>query len=135
MRKRWILLLGLALILTASLIQMEGEAAPKVDVNRDTLENQALLSGSAPAGTQISCMVYTYNIREKTTLLYQSETVVEDSGLYQLTVPLPVLGCQYVMLRVGEEETTYAYHRYRKQLADDLKGYYLNLYQVLDEDS
>ena len=56
------------------------------------------------------------------------------SGVYQLTVPLPVLGKQYVMLRIGEDECTYAYHRYRKQLATELQEYYLNVYQVLTED-
>ncbi len=109
------------------------DARPQVKEERDTLENQAIFTGSAEAETMILCSVYTFDEEEQTTLLYQTSEVVGASGLYQLTVPLPVLGRQYVMLQVGEEETTYAYNRYRKQLTTELQEYYLNIYQVLME--
>ena len=109
------------------------DAQPQVSEERDTLENQTIFAGSAEADTVILCSVYTYDEEKQTTLLYQTSGVVGASGLYQLTVPLPVLGRQYVMLQVGEEETTYAYTRYRKQLATELQEYYLNVYQALVE--
>ena len=114
---------------------VESEAEPKVKAERDTLENQTVLTGSAEAGTWIFCSVYTYNQEEKTTLLYQASSKVGESGLYQLTIPLPVLGRQYVMVRIGSEENTYAYNRYSKQLANELQGYYLNIYQVMQGES
>ena len=107
------------------------EAVPHVTAEYDTLENQTVFMGNAEVGTQIQCSVYTFDEENITTLLYQMSDIVGASGLYQLTVPLPVLGKQYVQLRIGEEEQTYAYHRYRKQLAAELQEYYLNVYQVL----
>ena len=107
------------------------EAAPKVSAEFDTLENQTMFAGSAQTDTTISCSVYTYDENNRTTLLYQYSEVVGKSQLYQLTVPLPVLGRQYVTIRIGDEETTYAYNRYRKELAADLQEYYLNVYEVL----
>ncbi len=112
---------------------MISDAQPRVEEERDTLENQTLFAGSADAETVITCSVYTFDEEQRTTLLYQTSEVVGQSGLYQLTVPLPVLGRQYVMLRVDDEEKTYAYNRYRKQLATELEEYYLNIYQVLSE--
>ena len=109
------------------------EAQPQVQEEIDTLENQTIFTGSAEAKTPILCSVYTINEEKQTILLYQTSEVVGASGLYQLTVPLPVLGRQYVMLQVGEEEVTYAYTRYRKQLATELQEYYLNVYQTLVE--
>ena len=109
------------------------DAQPQVLEERNTLENQTIFTGCAAAETVILCSVYTFNEDKQTTLLYQTSEVVGASELYQLTVPLPVLGRQYVMLQVGEEETTYAYTRYRKQLATELQEYYLNVYQVLTE--
>ena len=107
------------------------EAVPHVTAEYDTLENQTVFMGNAEVGTQIQCSVYIFDEENITTLLYQVSDTVGASGLYQLTVPLPVLGKQYVQLRIGEEEQTYAYHRYRKQLAAELQEYYLNVYQVL----
>ncbi len=109
------------------------DAQPQGEEERDTLENQTLFTGSAEEETVIACSVYTVDTEQRTTLLYQTSEVVGPSGLYQLTVPLPVLGRQYVMLRVGDEEKTYVYNRYRKQLATELEEYYLNVYQVLSE--
>ncbi len=111
------------------------EAQPKVTEEYDTLENQIMFAGSAEADTFIFCSVYTYDEDDQSTLLYQTSDVVGESQLYQLTVPLPVLGRQYVMLRIGDEENIYAYNRYRKQLSTDLQAYYLNVYQVLAEGS
>ena len=110
---------------------MESQALPQVTAEYDTLENQVLLSGTAEPDTQISFSVYTYNEKEKTTILYQGEGQTGAGGLYQITVPLPVLGRQYVRIRIGEQENTYAYTRYRKQLASDLRDYYLNVYQLM----
>lgn len=128
---------GICLLLLAGLCLGQGltetEAEPIVTCERDTLENQALISGSAEAGTRTFFSVYTYDNVKKTTLLYQENGVVGESGLYQLTIPLPVLGRQYVLVRVGKEANTYAYNRYRKQLAQELQGYYLNVYQQLRE--
>ena len=109
------------------------EAEPIVKEERDTLENQTIFTGCAEANTVSLCSVYTFEEEQQTTLLYQTSEVVGASGLYQLTVPLPILGRQYVMLQIGEEETTYAYTRYRKQLATELQEYYLNVYQALGE--
>ncbi|MBR6683764.1 MAG: hypothetical protein IKL38_05425 [Firmicutes bacterium] len=111
-----------------------GEAQPVITEEYDTLENQTVFLGTAETDTQIQCSVYTVDEENQTTLLYQMSDVVGASGVYQLTVPLPVLGKQYVMLRIGEDECTYAYHRYRKQLATELQEYYLNVYQVLTGD-
>jgi len=111
-----------------------GEAQPVITEEYDTLENQTVFLGTAEADTQIQCSVYTVDEENQTTLLYQMSDVVGASGVYQLTVPLPVLGKQYVMIRIGEDECTYAYHRYRKQLATELQEYYLNVYQVLTGD-
>lgn len=134
-RKRWITGL-LAIIVSFGLMEvlpLESQAEPEAAYVRDTLENEAFIAGDGEAGAQIQCSVYTVE-NGKTTLLYQTETVVGASGLYQLTVPLPVLGIQYVTVAVEEEETTYVYHRYRKQFAKELDDFYLNIYQVLDEE-
>lgn len=107
------------------------QAEPEVTQERDTLENQAILTGTAQKDTWVYCSVYTYDEDGEVTLLYQSEQQVGGSGLYQLTVPLPVLGRQYVAVRMSDEEIVYVYNRYRKQLARDLKDYYLNVYQAV----
>lgn len=138
-KKRW-LLLGLALLLVlaaagwpkGALAESQAPAIEEQEL-RSTLENQTLLAGSAAAGTRIFCSVYTRSEEGEVTLLYQTEQQVGESGLYQMTVPLPVLGRQYVLLRAGEDETLYVYNRCRRQLASDLRGYYLNIYQVLKE--
>lgn len=100
---------------------------------RDTLENQAFLTGTAEEGTRIICSVYVSNEKESA-LLYRTEQLVGAEGLYEVTAPLPVLGRQYVVLQVGKREEVYLYQRYRKQLAQDLKGYYLNIYEALDHE-
>ncbi len=134
--KKWgvgILICFFALSMLGKYSVLVSDAQPQVEEERETLENQALFTGSAEAESVITCSVYTLDAEKGTTLLYQTSEVVGQSGLYQLTVPLPVLGRQYVMLRVGDEEETYAYNRYRKQLATELEEYYLNVYQVLSE--
>lgn len=134
--KKWsvgILICFLTLGMLSEYSVIVSDAQPKVEEERDTLENQTLFTGSAEAETVIACSVYTVDNEQKTTLLYQTSEVVGASGLYQLTIPLPVLGRQYVLLRVGDEESTYAYNRYRKQLSTELEEYYLNVYQVLSE--
>ncbi len=134
--KKWsvgVLILFFAMSLLGKYSVVVSDAQPQVEEERDTLENQTLFTGSADAETVIACSVYTVDSDQRTTLLYQTNELVGSSGLYQLTVPLPVLGRQYVMLRVGDEEKTYAYNRYRKQLATELEEYYLNVYQVLSE--
>lgn len=130
--------LGLcAFLLTMAFLSQYGltvsEAEPQVQEEWPTLENQVILTGRAEPETEILCSVYAFEEDAQTTLLYQTSDVVGASGLYQLTVPLPILGRQYVMLQVGTQETTYAYTRYRKQAAKELQEYYLNVYQVLME--
>ena len=126
------LMLGMYCCLQCGLIV--SEAQPQVAAEYDTLENQTVFMGNAEPDTPIQCSVYTYDEENRTTLLYQMSDIVGASGLYQLTIPLPVLGEQYVMLRIGEEEQTYVYQRYRKQLAAELQEYYLNVYQALTGD-
>lgn len=129
---------AVCLILTALCCTQYGlivsEALPQVSAEYDTLENQTVFMGNAEPDTPIQCSVYSCDEEERITLLYQMSDTVGASGLYQLTVPLPVLGKQYVMLRIGEEEQTFAYQRYQKQLAAELQEYYLNVYQVLTGD-
>ncbi len=134
--KKWIvgiLICFLALNILGKYSLVTSDAQPQVEEERDTLENQTMFAGRADAETAITCSVYTIDDEQNTTLLYQTNEVVGASGLYQLTIPLPVLGRQYVLLRVGDEECTYAYNRYRKQLSTELEEYYLNIYQVLSE--
>ena len=133
MRTRWFCVLVLCAVLCA-LSPVSADTLPQVSEVYDTLENQVLLTGTAEKGDDITFSVYTYNEKDKTTLLYQGEDEVGDSGVYQLTIPLPVLGRQYVRVRVGDQETTYAYNRFRKQLASDLEDYYLNVYQMMIEE-
>lgn len=127
----WICFITLSILGKYSVVI--SEAQPQIKEEKDTLENQMLFTGSAEPETVISCSVYTVDADRKTTLLYQASEVVGASGLYQMTIPLPVLGRQYVMLRVGDDENTYAYNRYRRQLSTELEEYYLNVYQVLSE--
>lgn len=133
-RKRGLVFGILTLLFISKLGLLVSEAEPVVTAQYDTLENQTIYMGNAEVDTQIQCSVYTYDEEDQVTLLYQLSDTVGASGLYQMTVPLPVLGKQYVMVRIGDEEHTYAYHRYRKQLATDLQEYYLNVYQVLTGD-
>ena len=105
------------------------EEAPQ----KDTLENQTVITGKAEPGTEIVCRVYTYDDKGRQTLLYQRNDTVGESGLYMLTVSLPVLGRQYVSVTVGSERDIYVYNRYRKQLVQDLQTYYLNVYELLED--
>ena len=121
---------GVAFLLVTLILLMEAGYGAQELKEYSTLENQTFITGSAEEGTPIICNVYV--MEDEASLLYHSEQEVKESGLYELTVPLPVLGRQCVVVQVGEQTSTYIYHRYRKQLAQDLKGYYLNIYEVLE---
>lgn len=121
---------GVTFLLVTLVLLMEAGYGGEDLKEYSTLENQAFITGTAQANTPVICDVYV--MEEEMALLYHSEQQVRASGLYELTVPLPVLGRQCVVVQVGKQTSVYIYHRYRKQLAQDLKGYYLNVYEVLE---
>ena len=84
-------------------------------------------------GTLISCSVYTYQNGRDRILLYQSRQRVEESGLYCLRVPLPLIGTQFVHLEIGEEELLVRGIRYPRSLVEEITNYQLNLYDYLIE--
>lgn len=103
------------------------------EVQRETLENQAILTGKAEPGLEVLCRVYTHEEGQEI-LLYSSSFVVNEGGIYQVTVPLLVMGEQVVELKIEEDTYVYPYYRYPKQLGKELNEYYLNLYQVLRDE-
>ena len=98
-----------------------------------TLEDQTIFSGRTEPGVQITCTVYTFQNGRDRILLYQSRQKVEESGLYCLRVPLPLIGTQYVRLDMGEETILSRAIRYPRSLVDEITGYQLNLYEFLIE--
>lgn len=98
-----------------------------------TLEDQTIFSGRCEPGTLISCSVYTYQNGRDRILLYQSRQRVEESGLYCLRVPLPLIGTQFIHLEIGEEELLVRGIRYPRSLVEEITNYQLNLYDYLIE--
>lgn len=98
-----------------------------------TLEDQTLLSGKTEPGTDIICTVYTYQNGRDRIILYQSRQKTEESGLYYLVVPLPLIGTQYIQLEMGEEIISARALRYPRSLVEEITGYQLNLYEFLIE--
>ncbi|MBO6159829.1 MAG: hypothetical protein J6P72_11320 [Firmicutes bacterium] len=98
-----------------------------------TLSDQVQFSGALEAGTQIRVTVYTYLDGRERVLLYQTRMVVGDSGLYALSVPLPLIGNQFVTLELGEEIREYAYLRYPQRLVSQILEYNLNIYEFLTD--
>ncbi|MBO4887638.1 MAG: hypothetical protein J5589_04935 [Firmicutes bacterium] len=98
-----------------------------------TLEDQTLLSGKTEPGTDIICTVYTYQNGRDRIILYQSKQKTEESGLYCLVVPLPLIGTQFIRLELGEEVISARAVRYPRSLVEEITGYQLNLYEFLIE--
>ena len=127
----------LLIILTASLLFLMTPPASLAEETEEetihTLEDQTIFSGTAQPGTVISCTVYTYQNGRDRILLYQSRQKVEESGLYCLSVPLPLIGTQFIRLEMGEETILARAIRYPRSLVEDITNYQLNLYEFLIE--
>ena len=131
---RWFLLI----ILTASLLFLMTPPASLAEETKEeqtihTLEDQTIFSGMTEPYTLINCTVYTYQGGRDRILLYQSRQKVEESGLYCLSVPLPLIGTQFIRLELGDETILTRAIRYPRSLVGDITNYQLNLYEFLIE--
>lgn len=93
-----------------------------------TVQDQIVVFGESPEGSVILISVYNYNYGEDKQILYAAQHRVGKSGLYELAVPLPVLGKQYVQLIIRGKETMRAYYRYAADVPDMLTGIHVNVY-------
>lgn len=101
----------------------------------NTLENQTVLSGTAKEGTVIGITVYNFRYGANPSVLYTAQETVGASGLYQITVPLPVEGRQYVEIEMDGKTSLYTYNRFSKSIVDQLNNYYLNVYDYLKDET
>ncbi len=127
---------ALALFLLLNLLivlRPQALAKDAVTETRKTLLDQAVFTGVAEPGDVLACTVYTFRNSQEQILLFQSRQVIGSSGLYSLSVPLPLIGSQYVMLDVGEERTIYEYTRYSRSLGAEISDYQLNIYEFLQQ--
>ena len=98
-----------------------------------TYEETWMLTGKAKPGTRISLIVYTISEAQTPIIWYTQETTVGASGLFQKEVPLRLLGKQYMMIAVQQQEQAaaciYELHRKGETVRDQLLEYELNLYE------
>lgn len=127
---RVFLLLLLVLFLSLFRTGPSARAEDVISGQERTLSDQAVFTGKADAGTTLTCTVYTYRGNDRI-LLYQTRTTIGQSGLYSLTVPLPLIGSQFVMLDLEEERLIYEYTRYPRSLGTEITGLDLNIYEYL----
>lgn len=99
-----------------------------------TLDTQTVIGGEEEPGSKVSIMVYAVRGGFERVVLFSTNLEVGSSGLYQVSVPLPIMGEQYVAVIVGNNMRLTKYIRYSKTLGDTLSGTYLNVYEYLLED-
>lgn len=134
---KWIL----ALVIGSLLVLFPGAKDPSScglsrayaeTISLSTLEDEAVLSGSAAPNAPFSLVVYNHNYGGDERILYQTEGTVPKGGFYQITAPLPVLGVQYVEFTLEGALRVYEYTRYDRNLPKQLSAYYLNIYEFLN---
>ncbi|MCF0135449.1 MAG: hypothetical protein HUJ69_03400 [Lachnospiraceae bacterium] len=123
------LLLGLLLILPLRSTLVRADQEEK-SITVRTMDTQTVLCGTAPADADIYVTVYMRK-GEKRVILFSSMQEVGKSGLYQISIPLPVLGEQYVSVTMGNLVTTTRYVRYSANIRQKLSDSYLNIYESL----
>ena len=129
------LLLASVLVLFCLLSTGERTLAEEEPEIIRTVDSRAILTGQEEPGSSIDVTVYNYPNGRSRATLYHTRFPVGASGIYQVTIPLPVMGEQYVQLSVENVLTTVIYERYPADLADELRGYYLNIFEFLEENS
>ena len=67
-----------------------------------TMEKEFLWIGKEPAGSCLFLWVYTLSPEGERIVWYFEETTVEASGFCELTIPLPYIGNQYVLLLTAD---------------------------------
>jgi len=100
-----------------------------------TVDSRAILTGQEEPGTRIDVTVYNYPGGRSRATLYHTRFTVGESGIYQLTIPLPVMGEQYVQVSIENVLSTIIYERYPAELGEELRSYYLNIFEYLNENS
>lgn len=130
-RTFWSLLLLCCLLFTGS-FHFPVLAEETEDVA--TLDTQTIVGGEEEPGSKVSIMVYAIRGGFERVVLFSTNLEVGNSGLYQVSVPLPIIGEQYVAVIVGNTMRLTRYIRYSKTLGDTLSGTYLNIYEYLLED-
>lgn len=98
-----------------------------------TYEDAWMLTGKAEPDTQIHLIVYTVSETQTPIIWYMQEMRVGSSRLFQKEVPLRLLGTQYLMIAVQQQEEAaacvYAMDRKGETVRDQLLEYELNLYE------
>ncbi len=97
----------------------------------DTMESSVHFAGKSQPGTEFTVTVYTYRNEDEKRVFFRALVTVGQSGLYDLLLPLPVLGQQFVEIEENGTARTLVYYRYDKELPQQLTQYYLNLYDFI----
>ena len=97
----------------------------------DTMESSVHFAGQSEPGTELTVTVYTYRNEEERRVFFRALVTVGQSGLYDVLLPLPVLGQQFVEIEENSTARTLVYYRYDKALPQQLTQYYLNLYDFI----
>lgn len=133
-RKSLRMILLALLLIAGTVLYSGGESRAEESPEKiRTIDSRAILTGQKDPGTMIDIMVYNYPGGRSRATLYHTRFTVGESGIYQVTIPLPVMGEQYVQISIENVLTTLIYERYPAELGDELRGYYLNIYEYLNE--
>lgn len=96
-----------------------------------TMDTQTILCAQAEPGSHVDVTVYAVRENNTRIILFSSRLIVGESGLYQISIPLPIEGEQYVSTSINNHVETRRYTRYPASLQEDLMGTYLNVYEFL----
>lgn len=98
-----------------------------------TFEKELPLSGRAEPHAAVRILVYTLDEESMPILWYQNELEIGSSGLMQETVPLPLMGTQWMLISVRDSQggacRIYEMERKGEEILEDLLNCHLNLYE------
>lgn len=125
------ILVAVAMILCCVFLGAAPSRAEEQITYIDTMESSVHFAGKTEPGTEFSVTVYTYRGEEEQRVFFRTVVTVGPSGMYDILLPLPVLGQQFVEIVENGQARIVVYDRYDKALPGLLDGYYLNLYDFI----
>ena len=124
----FLLLMG---VITLGAVPREVKGKDEVIRTVDTMDSRVHLSGKASPGTVFAVSVYTFRQEEEKRVFFRVEQTVSESGFYDIVLPLPVLGEQFVSIEENGLETVILYRRFSKDLPLEMEEFYLNVYDAV----